>query len=227
MASLDVMSLFTNIPLIETINSCVSDLHNKNLYNGKLNKRDLFKLLGTATSKSSIIFNYLCYKQINEVTMDSPLGPTLENACLCHYEKERLNNCPILFKPMIYRRYVDDIFVFWFFSSKEHLHIFADYMNKQHKCLRTTILSLTDLKQILMKAIQRHAPIKKRYVPANQPLFINKKINKQIMKRSQLRNKLLNTKSDIYRKAYNQQRNFCVNLIRSEKKNFLSNIKYK
>ena len=78
-----------------------------------------------------------------------------------------------------------------------------------------------------MKAIQRHAPIKKRYVPANQPLFINKKINKQIMERSQLRNKLLNTKSDIYRKAYNQQRNFCVNLIRSEKKNFLSNIKYK
>ena len=78
MASLDVVSLFTNIPLIETINSCVSDLHNKNLYNGKLNKRDLFKLLGTATSKSSIIFDYLFYKQINEVTMDSPLVPPLK-----------------------------------------------------------------------------------------------------------------------------------------------------
>ena len=117
MASLDVVSLFTNIPLIETINSCVSDLHNKNLYNGKLNKRDLFKLLGTATSKSSIIFDYLFYKQINEVTMDSPLGPTIENAFLCHYEKEWLDNCPILFKSMIYRRYADDIFVFCFFSS--------------------------------------------------------------------------------------------------------------
>ena len=138
MASLDVVSLFTNIPLIETINSCVSDLHNKNLYNGKLNKRDLFKLLGTATNKSSIIFDYLFYKQINEVTMDSPLGPTIENAFLCHYEKEWLDNCPILFKSMIYRRYADDIFVFCFFSSKEHLHIFADYMNKQHKCLKFT-----------------------------------------------------------------------------------------
>ena len=78
-----------------------------------------------------------------------------------------------------------------------------------------------------MKAIQRHAPIEKRYVPANQPLFINKMINKEIMERSQLRNNFLNTKSDIDRKAYNQQRNFCVNLIRSEKRNFLSNIKYK
>ena len=34
----------------------VSDLHNKNLYNGKLNKSDLFKLLETATSDSTFIF---------------------------------------------------------------------------------------------------------------------------------------------------------------------------
>ena len=39
MASLDVESLFTNILLNETINNCVSDLHNKSLYNGKLRKR--------------------------------------------------------------------------------------------------------------------------------------------------------------------------------------------
>ena len=45
-------------------------------------------------------------------------GPTLANAILCHYEKELLDNCPIHFKPMIYKRYVDDIFVL--FSSKEH-----------------------------------------------------------------------------------------------------------
>ena len=44
------------------------------------------------------------------------------------------------------------------------------------------------------------------------------------MKRSRLRNKFLNTKSDIDRKAYNKQRNLCVSLIRSEKKNFFSNI---
>ena len=44
------------------------------------------------------------------------------------------------------------------------------------------------------------------------------------MKRSRLRNKVLNTKSDIDRKAYNKQRNLCVSLIRSEKKNFFSNI---
>ena len=44
------------------------------------------------------------------------------------------------------------------------------------------------------------------------------------MRRSRLRNKFLNTKSGIDRKAYNKQRNLCVSLIRSEKKNFFSNI---
>ena len=51
---------------------------------------------------------------------------------------------------------------------------------------------------------------------------MKKKINKEIMKRSRLRNKYLNTKSDIDRKGYNKQRNLCVSLIRSEK-NFFSN----
>ena len=60
---LNVESLFTNIPLNETITNCVSDLHNKNLYNGKLSKRDLFKLLKTTTSESSFIFDYVPYKQ--------------------------------------------------------------------------------------------------------------------------------------------------------------------
>ena len=79
-------------------------------------------------------------------------------------------------------------------------------------------------KAALNEAIQRHAPTKRRYVRANQAPFINKTINEEIMKRSRLRNKFLNTKSDIDRKAYNMQRNLCVSLIKREKKNFFNNI---
>ena len=42
----------------------------------------------------------------------------------------------------------------------------------------------------------------KKYVQANQVHFKTKKISKQIMKRSRLRNKL-NRKADIDRKGYN------------------------
>ena len=81
-ASLDVGLLFTTIPLKETINNCVSDLHNKNLYNRKLNKYDLLKLLETASRECSFIFYFLIYKQIDRVAMGSPLGPTLAIAFL-------------------------------------------------------------------------------------------------------------------------------------------------
>ena len=39
-------------------------------------------------------------------------------------------------KPIVYRRYVDDIFVH--FSSKEHIQPFVDYINKQHRCIKCT-----------------------------------------------------------------------------------------
>ena len=114
MASLDVEYLFTTIPLNETIKNCVSGLHNKNLYNGKLSKKDLFKFLETATSESSFVFDYLLYKKVDGVAVGSPLGPSLVNAFLCHYEKEWLDICPIHFTPVICKRYVDDIFCSFF-----------------------------------------------------------------------------------------------------------------
>ena len=79
-------------------------------------------------------------------------------------------------------------------------------------------------KQIVDNTLEKYAPLKKRYVRANQAPFINKKINKEIMKRSRLRNKFLNTKNDIDRRAYNTQRNICVTLIRQQKKNFFSKL---
>ena len=44
------------------------------------------------------------------------------------------------------------------------------------------------------------------------------------MKRSHLRNKFLNIKSDIDRRAYNKKRSYVVGLLRNEKKNFYSNL---
>ena len=130
------LSLFTNIPLNETIINYTNDLHNKSFYNGKLSTKYLFKLPETATSESSFIFAYLLYKQVDGVAVCSPLVPTLANAFLCHYEKEWLDNCPVHFKPVICKRYVDEIYVLFF--SKEHLQLFVEYMDKQHKCLKFT-----------------------------------------------------------------------------------------
>ena len=63
--------------------------------------------------------------------MGSPLGPTLANAFLAYHEKNWLDHCPDSFKPVFYRRYVDDIFVL--FTSPGHLSLFKDYLSSRQK----------------------------------------------------------------------------------------------
>ena len=46
------------------------------------------------------------------------------------YKVKWLEQCPKEFKPIFYRRYVDDIFVL--FESAEHLSKFRDYFNTCH-----------------------------------------------------------------------------------------------
>ena len=136
MASLYLESLFTNIPLEETIKNCVNDLFSNNFYSGKLSRKDLYDLLKIATTESSFVFDNKLYKQIDGVTMGSPLGPILANDFLCHSEKTWLNECPSQFQPVVYRRYVDDIFDL--FKSKEHVRLFVNYMNSKHKNIKFT-----------------------------------------------------------------------------------------
>ena len=115
MTSLNVEFLFTNFPLNKTIINCVSDMHNKNLYDGRLSKRDLFKLLVTASCESCFVFDYLLHKQVDEVATGSPLDPTLQipfYAIVTKKKKKWFHNCPIHFKPVIKKRYVDHNFVF-------------------------------------------------------------------------------------------------------------------
>ena len=66
-------------------------------------------------------------------------------------------------------------------------------------------LTFSTFKRSIYNILELHAPLKKGYVRANQGSFINEKISKEIMERSCLRNKFLNSKSDIDRKAYNKQ----------------------
>ena len=137
MASLDVDSLFTNIPLDETINICTESIFNESDTAEGLNKSEFKELPSLATKESYFIFNELLYKQTDGVAMGPPLGPTLANAFLCFYEKKWLEQCPEEFNPVYYRRYVDDIFVL--LRSQDHLIKFRDYFNKCHPNMNFTL----------------------------------------------------------------------------------------
>ena len=63
MGSLDVDSLFTNIPLEETINICTNLLYNNEDVIEGINKSEFKNLLSLATQESYFIFNDVLYKQ--------------------------------------------------------------------------------------------------------------------------------------------------------------------
>ena len=87
MGSLDVGSLFTSIPLEETIGICTNELFKESETVEGLSKIEFKELLSLATKDSHFIFDGTFYKQIADVALGSPLGPTLANAFLVYHEK--------------------------------------------------------------------------------------------------------------------------------------------
>ena len=145
MASFDVTSLFTNIPLNETINIIVDTLFDgteslncilKSNEEFNFNKPQFRELLEKACLDCHFTFDGTIYRQVDGVAMGSPLGPTLANAFMCHMERKWLSNCPIDFKPLFYRRYVDDTFLI--FKSPTHIELFLSYLNSRHPNIKFT-----------------------------------------------------------------------------------------
>ena len=107
LVSYDVTSLFTNIPLQETIYTAINLIfnHNSNL---NITKKELKKIFLFPVSQSHFLFNSKFYNQIDGVVMASSLAPVLANNFMGFYESKWLNEYN-LHKPKFYLRYVDDI----------------------------------------------------------------------------------------------------------------------
>ena len=71
MGSLDVDSLFTNIPLEKTINICTEPIYDQNDNVEGLNKSEFKELLSLATKESYFIFIEILYKRIDGVAVSS------------------------------------------------------------------------------------------------------------------------------------------------------------
>ena len=109
-ASLDVESLFTNVPIEETIDIIIQRVYNHpTIIPPKIPKTILKQLLQICTKESPFQCprgNY--YLQIEGVAMGSPLGPTFANFYMGNLEDNIFQNFN---KPNIYARYIDDIFL--------------------------------------------------------------------------------------------------------------------
>ena len=107
MCSFDVVSLFTNVPLEETIDICVNMLYrNDDVAQVSLTEASFRKLMRMVTSDVEFSFDNVMYRQIDGVAMGSPLGPVLANIFVGYYE----SLVPETAWPSLYCRFVDDSF---------------------------------------------------------------------------------------------------------------------
>ena len=81
MCSLDV-SLFTNVPLEETLNICLDKLYSL---------ADPPTLPRVVLRKSHFLFDGKYYDQIDGVAMGSPLGPVVANIFMCDFEDNNIH----------------------------------------------------------------------------------------------------------------------------------------
>ena len=81
-----------------------------------------------------------------------------------------------------------------------------------HKCVNNAP-NFSSFHREFQFYLERHAPLKKKILTANHKDFIDKTICKEIMYRSQLKNKFKRNPTHQNKWNYRKQRNKCVNLI--------------
>ena len=134
MCSFDIPSLFTNVPLEETINICADALYcDDSDVQPFISKAVFIELMKSATSGVEFSFNDIMYKQTVGVAMGSLLSPALANIFFGFYEEKIFSQ---ISKPFTYFRYVDDIFAI--FCNEEASENFFNQLSCLHPSLKFT-----------------------------------------------------------------------------------------
>ena len=136
LVSYDVSSLYTNVPLDESIELISNKVYSADsLATPPFPKKVFVQLLKFSTSGLFMYKNNL-FRQVDGVAMGSPLGPSIANFFLGHLEEKKLfTNGNI--NPKLYVRYVDDIFAV--FGKNESFQPFLHHINSQHPNIKFTV----------------------------------------------------------------------------------------
>ena len=133
MVSYDVRSLFTNVPLKETIRITMDRLYRSHRIVPPTMPENVLKhLLELCVQDNVFVFNGEVYYQHDGVAMGNSLGPILADIFMCHLEETSILTSDL--SPEFYRRYVDDTFCL--FSNKEDAIKFLDYINTIHPSIK-------------------------------------------------------------------------------------------
>ena len=133
LVTLDVSSLYTNIPHEEGITACEEAL---NLRESLIPPTaDVCQLIRFILSMNAFNFNNKYYLQIHGTAMGTRMAPSYANLFMGKLEREFLQTQNIL--PRVWWRFIDDIFAIWT-HGEPSLRTFVENLNRHHPTIKFT-----------------------------------------------------------------------------------------
>ncbi|XP_054257427.1 uncharacterized protein LOC128982491 [Macrosteles quadrilineatus] len=138
LVSFDVESLFTNVPVSETLKIIETRLTNDDTLANrtKLPVNVIMELLDLCTQCNYFQLEGKLYRQDEGMAMGSPLSPIFANIFMEEFEQKALASARL--KPKIWWRYVDDTFVV-FPHGDDKLNEFLEHLNSVSSSIKLTM----------------------------------------------------------------------------------------
>lgn len=137
LVSFDVQSLFTNVPVPETLAIIERRLENDESLTKRTNIPipTIMELLSICVNTTYFQFKEKFYKQTDGMAMGSSLSPFMANIFMENLEQEAISQTDT--PPKVWLRYVDDTFLIWQ-HGHDKLQIFADLLNSLRPSIKFT-----------------------------------------------------------------------------------------
>lgn len=131
--TIDINSLYTNIDTTLGLRAVREAF--KKFPNKERPDNELLKLLELSLTRNDFKFNDKHFLQIHGTAMGKKFAPAYANLYMCLWEETAFTKCTHL--PLIYYRYLDDIFGIWNHSTSEFLE-FVTVLNTHHSSITIT-----------------------------------------------------------------------------------------
>ena len=139
LCTVDVTSLYTNIPNDEGITACQKHLatyrhlHPESGHSPET--ASLMLLLRYVLTKNNFDFNGKHYLQVGGTAMGTKVAPSFANLFMADFEDKFVYQYPT--RASLWLRYIDDIFLIWE-HGQESLELFLDHLNTCHDTIKFT-----------------------------------------------------------------------------------------
>lgn len=134
LVTMDVTSLYTNIPHDEGIEACREVWDSRTIQ--QPSTESLLKLLEHVLKLNNFMFNGEHYIQISGTAMGTKMAPSYANIFMGRLERNLLLRAP--FKPLSWLRFIDDIEMKWV-ENRDCLNDFITFANSFHNSIKFTV----------------------------------------------------------------------------------------